>query len=49
METYFAENITLDTPEDVLVRDMEVTIVLTPTSELIPMRIRQRHSRGGQL
>ncbi len=34
METYFAENITLDTPEDVLVRDMEVTIVLTPTSEL---------------
>ena len=34
METYFAENITLDTPEDPLVREMQVTIELTPTSEL---------------
>jgi outer membrane protein OmpA-like peptidoglycan-associated protein/tetratricopeptide (TPR) repeat protein len=34
MDTYFAENITLDTPEDPLVREMEVTIELTPTSEL---------------
>jgi outer membrane protein OmpA-like peptidoglycan-associated protein len=34
MQTYFAENITLDTPEDVLIREMDVLIELTPTSEL---------------
>ena len=34
METYFAENITIDTPKDPLAREMQVTIELTPTSEL---------------
>ena len=34
MDTYFAENISLDTPEDALIRDMEVVIELTPASEL---------------
>ena len=34
MQTYFAENITLDTPDDVLIREMDVLIELTPTSEL---------------
>ena len=34
MDEYFAENITLDTPADVLVRDMEVVIELTPSSAL---------------
>lgn len=34
METYFAENITIETPEDALIREIQVTIELTPTSEL---------------
>lgn len=34
MDTYFAENITIDTPHDALIRDLEVLIELTPTSEL---------------
>lgn len=34
MDTYFAENISMETPADPLVRDMEVIIELTPSSEL---------------
>ena len=34
MDTYFAENVTIETPSDPLVREMEVRIELTPTSEL---------------
>lgn len=34
MDTYFAENISIETPDDVLVRDWDVRIELTPTSEL---------------
>ena len=34
MDTYFAENITIDTPQDILVRDFSLTIELTPASEL---------------
>lgn len=34
MDTYFAENISMSTPADPLVRDMEVVIELTPSSEL---------------
>ena len=34
MDTHFAENVTIETPSDPLVRDMEVRIELTPTSEL---------------
>lgn len=34
MDTYFAENISMTTPADPLIRDMEVVIELTPSSEL---------------
>ena len=34
MDTYFAENITIETPGDILVRDFSLTIELTPASEL---------------
>lgn len=34
MDNYFAENITVETPSDPLVRDLAVRIELTPTSEL---------------
>lgn len=34
MDTYFAENVSIETPVDPLVREIEVRIELTPTSEL---------------
>ena len=34
MDTYFAENVIIETPSDPLVRELEVRIELTPTSEL---------------
>lgn len=34
MDTYFAENVSIETPEDPLIRDLEIRIELTPSSEL---------------